>query len=94
MMDSGYLGHLWALTPHVCGCCYARVLACEGGREELVYRCSNCGSQAEGADARVVCACGSELADGSDAGIRCQINEDPTPEYPSEIVAVAMGSAP
>ncbi|TAI63418.1 hypothetical protein CWO89_24350 [Bradyrhizobium sp. Leo170] len=93
-MDAGYLGHLWALTPHVSRCCFARVLACEGGREERVYRCSNCGSQAEGGEARVLCACGSVLADGSDARIRCQVNEDPTPEYPGEIVAAELGNGP
>lgn len=86
-------GHLWNLTPHVSRCCYACVLARRGAGERLVYRCSNCGVEAEGRDASVICACGSVQTDGSDAGIRCQINDDPTPEYPGEIVAVALGSA-
>jgi hypothetical protein len=91
MMDSDYLGHLWALTPHVSRCCFARVLAREDGGEALVYRCSNCGSHAEGEGAGVVCTCGSLLADGSDGRVRCQVNEEPTPEYPGEIVAAAQG---
>ena len=28
------------------------------------------------------------------ARVRCQVNEAPTPEYPGEIVAVALGVAP
>lgn len=86
--------HRWALTPHVSRCCYARVLARRSAGEELVYCCSNCGMEAEGRDASVICACGSVLTDGSDAHVRCQINEDPTPEWPGEIVAVALGSTP
>lgn len=82
--------HLWALTPHVCGRCYARVLARQAG-EGLLYRCSNCGVEHEGEDSRMICACGLALADGGDARVRCQVNEDRTPEWPGEIVAVALG---
>lgn len=87
MKDSDYLGHLWALTPHVCSRCYARVLAREDGGEPLVYRCSNCGLEATGADESVICTCGLP-------GAQCQENRDPTPDYPGQIVAVALGSAP
>lgn len=92
-MTSRLGDHLWALIPHVSRCCYARVLARRGAGEGLVYRCSNCGRDAEGEDSSVICACGSLLADGSDARVRCQINEAPTPEWPGEIVAAALGSA-
>lgn len=92
--DADHQDHFWTLMPHVSRCCYARVLAREDAGEVLVYRCSNCGLEAEGRDASVICACGSVLADGSDARVRCQINEDPTPEYPGEIVAVALSNAP
>ena len=85
---------LWTLTPHVCGRCYARILAREHIGEVLVYRCSNCGAEAEGRDPSVICACGSVSDDGSAAAVRCQVNVDRTPECPGEIVAVALGGAP
>ncbi len=91
----GDASHLWKMLPHVSRCCYARVLAREGAAgEALVYRCSNCGVETEGEDVRALCACGSVLADGRDARVRCQVNEAPTPEHPGEIVAVALGVAP
>lgn len=91
---TSHLGdHLWAITPHVSRCCYARVLARRSAGKGLVYCCSNCGAEQEGDDSRVICACGSIQADGSDANIRCQINKVLTPEWPGEIVAVALSNA-
>ncbi|WP_454764443.1 hypothetical protein [Cupriavidus campinensis] len=81
MDDLGH--HLWALTDHVCRHCFARVLARPGEVGDEVFRCSNCGSQAQGADERVVCACGLP-------GARCEVNDSPTPLEPGEIVAVAV----
>lgn len=52
-----------------------------------VYRCSNCGIEAEGRTEAAVCCCGIKLKTGVDAGIRCHPASDPSPEFPSEITA-------
>lgn len=80
-------GHSWALTAHVCRVCFGRVLRRSEERGERLYRCSNCGLQRAGADARAICACGIKLRTGADAGIRCVENSQPTPECPALIVA-------
>lgn len=89
--DTGdYLGHAWALAPHVCARCFARVLTRAGDYRADVYRCSNCGFERAGADASAICACGLRLADGSDARVRCRPNDARTPEYPGEVEAAAL----
>jgi len=52
------------------------------------YRCSNCGVEAPGTRESAVCCCGIKLKTGVDAGIRCQLNTERSPEWPSEVVAV------
>lgn len=78
----------WTLAPHVCRVCLGRLLVTEHqGRRR--WRCSNCGTEAHGATATVLCCCGIKLGKAQrDAGIRCVANPDPRPECMSEIVAV------
>lgn len=78
---------VWSLTPHCCRACFGRILARETFDRRNVYRCSNCGIEREGKTEAVSCCCGIKLKTGVDAGIRCQRNPDPRPEFPSEIVA-------
>lgn len=80
----------WLLTDHVCRACFGRVLASASDDGAQRFRCSNCGLEAEGRKPEVLCACGLRLKNGRDAGIRCQRNEAPTPEFPSEIVAAEV----
>lgn len=80
----------WRLTPHCCRACFGRVLARETFDRRKVYRCSNCGVEREGTDSRVICTCGMKLRKSVDAGIRCVENTDKSPEWPSEIVAMAV----
>lgn len=77
----------WTITDHVCRCCFGRVLVRETFDRKRVYRCSNCGLEAEGRTEAAVCCCGMKLKTGVDAGIRCGVNHDRTPEFPSEITA-------
>ncbi|ATI15689.1 hypothetical protein [Bordetella phage vB_BbrM_PHB04] len=77
----------WKLTPHVCRACFGRVLMRETFDRRKVFRCSNCGAEREGHDSRVICTCGLKLRTGIDAGVRCMVNADKSPEWPSEIVA-------
>jgi len=79
------------LTPHCCRVCFGRVLARETFDHKQVYRCSNCGIEKEGRSEAAICACGMKLKSGVDAGIRCQAQEHPTPEFPSQVVAVQVG---
>lgn len=80
--------HQWELTDHCCRACFGRVLRREADDgERLVYRCANCGAEAEGRRESVLCCCGIKLKTGADAGIRCVVNNAPSPECPSQIVA-------
>lgn len=77
----------WRIEDHVCRVCFNRVLsrpADEGGR---IYRCTGCGLEAAGHAPSVVCACGMRLKNGRDLGVRCVLNESPSPEAPVQVVA-------
>jgi hypothetical protein len=78
---------LWSLTPHVCRCCFGRVLMRETFDHRRIYRCANCGVEREGKSETAICCCGIKLKGGKDAGIRCEVNSDRTPEFPSEVIA-------
>lgn len=77
----------WVITDHVCRCCFGRVLMREAFDRKRTYRCANCGIESEGRTEAAICCCGIKLKTGIDAGIRCCVNEDKSPEFPSEIVA-------
>lgn len=78
----------WTITDHICRCCFGRVLMREAFDRRRTYRCSNCGIQADGKSEATICTCGMTLKTGVDAGIRCQVNDNKSPEWPSEITAV------
>jgi len=80
----------WAITDHVCRCCFGRVLMRETFERKRVYRCSNCGLESEGKTEAAICCCGIKLKTGLDAGIRCAISHDRTPEWPAEITAMQI----
>lgn len=84
----------WRLEPHVCRACFSRLVSAglPGGKRR--YHCPNCGAQAEGTVASVLCACGIRVPrrDGSagsvpKVGIECARNPLPTPEFPSLYIA-------
>jgi len=76
----------WSIEPHCCRVCFGRVLMRETFDRRRIYRCSNCGVEAEGRTAAAICACGIKLKTGVDAGLRCETSDAPTPEFPSEVV--------
>jgi len=83
--------HPWGLTDHACSVCLGRVLVslATGGTEApQIFRCSNCGAQAEAAAGLAhppICACGMKV--GARAiGVQCVRNERPRPEMPGEIL--------
>lgn len=84
----------WAITPHISRCCFARVLVRETFERKRVYRCSCCDIEVEGRTEAAICACGIKLKTGVDAGIRCQVSESPSPEFPSRITAVQCSPPP
>jgi len=77
----------WAITDHCCRVCFGRVLVRETFERKRVYRCACCGIEAEGRTEAAICSCGIKLKTGVDAGIRCGISHDRTPEFPAEITA-------
>ena len=83
-------GPVFALEPHICRFCLARVVSTQGKEEERVFRCTNCGAQATGSQVRAVCVCGTRIGN-KDAGMRCVVNTMPTPECMSEIIAKETG---
>ena len=78
---------LWAITDHACRVCFGRVLVRETFDRRRVYRCAGCGIEREGRSEVAICACGIRLKTGVDAGIRCQLQNEPTPEFPAQVVA-------
>lgn len=87
---------LWTLTDHVCRVCFGRILRTSADENAPAgvhrYRCSNCGVEASARQVSSVCSCGLRLKSGKDAGIRCERNTEPTPEFPSEVVASQVAS--
>jgi len=88
----------FSLEDHVCRVCFARLVSEAVGGKRRRYLCTNCGAEASGTTPDVLCACGLRLrASGSgdgtvDAGLRCQPNPKPTPEFPSLVVAGPLPS--
>lgn len=87
----------WELADHVCRCCFGRILRSVetvpvGDAHGHRWRCSNCGAEAASTVASSICSCGLRLKGGRDAGIRCERNAEPTPEFPSEVVASQVAS--
>lgn len=92
----------WSLVDHICRVCFGRVLegpagaGWEAGAHR--YRCSNCALEAIARHATCICCCGEKIKGHGrnaerDAGVRCTRNPDPTPEFPSEIVAGQLEAA-
>lgn len=83
----------WVLEPHVCRHCFGRIVSQPSGGGRL-YHCTNCGAEAEGDSASVVCACGAKAhrkhAGEVDLHLRCRENENRTPAFPSVIIAEAV----
>lgn len=77
----------WELTPHICRVCFGRVLKHVAFDHRKTYKCSNCETEVIGSSANCLCCCGISLRTQRDAGIRCVINNERTPENPSIIVA-------
>lgn len=85
----------WLLEPHVCRHCFGRLVSKADGARPGAWRflCTNCGAEEVGAAPAVLCACGIQLRnhgpgpDLVDAGLRCQPNPEPSPDFPSLYVA-------
>lgn len=88
----------WALEDHLCRHCFGRLVSqpIPGGDLRL-YRCSNCGAEAQHTHADALCCCGikikkagrngTKLGSLVDAGVRCIPNPERSPAFPGEIVA-------
>lgn len=86
----------WRLEAHVCRVCFGRIASREADDDgKRLYRCANCGLEAEGHKPSALCACGAKLRKGKnqwvDAGLRCHPNQQKSPEFPAEIVASFNG---
>ncbi|MBB5456767.1 DNA-directed RNA polymerase subunit RPC12/RpoP [Paraburkholderia sp. Cpub6] len=77
----------WQLSEHCCRACFGRVLVADSPDGRSRYRCAQCGARGEGRDASIICCCGIRLKTGADAGVRCMLNDAPSPEWTSEVVA-------
>lgn len=78
---------VWRLEPHCCRVCFGRILSRTHSVAGMrIFRCADCGLEKEGHISHVLCACGATL-NARNAGIRCELNERPIPEFPFEICA-------
>ncbi len=80
----------WVITDHICRVCFGRILVREAFDRRKTYHCSNCGTESPGTSEAAICCCGIKLKTGVDAGIRCQVNPDRSPEWPAEITATQV----
>lgn len=83
----------WTLTAHCCRICFGRVLTRTTFDGRKIYICSNCETTIEGDGPQCLCCCGIKLRKSVDAGIRCTVNPNRTPENVSVILAEQL-SAP
>lgn len=87
----------WRLEPHCCRACFGRIASRPDGDRRL-YHCTNCGAEAHGERADVLCACGTKMRVGKhgstyrDAGLRCHENRARSPEFPSLYTASYGGA--
>jgi hypothetical protein len=86
-------GATWRITDHACRQCFGRVLS-RATADATVYRCSNCGLQLTSTRPESICACGTTLRTGKNAGLRCLVNTSPTPECPAEIIVEEVAGPP
>jgi hypothetical protein len=80
---------VWALSNHVHAQCFGRLIERLGDDGGRVFRCSNCGDEAEAAfgDAHPPnCACGMKVGARA-VGVRCVVNTERRPGFVCEIVA-------
>lgn len=82
------------MCRHCFGRLVSRCAADAGGDcDKTRYLCTNCGAEAVGLEPAVLCSCGTALrrhgpaAAPMNAGLRCQPNPEPTPDFPSLFVA-------
>ncbi len=84
---------LWRLEPHVCRVCFGRLVSQHGLAGTRRFLCTNCGADGVGLGSEVLCACGLHLRKKGDgygtisAGLSCQPNPAPRPDFPSLFVA-------
>ena len=69
----------------MCRVCFGRILSRPDGGD-TVYRCSNCGAERTSTRPETLCACGITLRTGKNAGLRCVVSTERSPELPSEII--------
>ena len=88
----------WRLEPHVCRSCFSRIVSrpLDEDDDKRLYHCPNCGMEAEGSRASVLCACGMKVRKGksawADAGVRCHENQAKSPEFPALYVCSYGGA--
>lgn len=80
----------WELTDHCCRICFARILTRTTFDSRKIFRCSNCDTEVESQQVTGLCCCGMKLRTNRDAGVRCQVSTDRSPENPSYIVAAQI----
>lgn len=90
----------WRLEPHICRSCFSRLVSQDSGDGSRRWQCTNCGIEALGAGAAVLCCCGLTIRRPTkkhtsghhlvDAGVRCSVNPNPRPDFPSLYVALEV----
>lgn len=81
----------WTIEDHVCRLCLGRI-ASRVGTNTRIFLCCDCGHTEEGSSRTAgrihptFCACSMRYGP-RDAGVRCVVNDEQTPELPQRIVA-------
>lgn len=78
----------WYITDHVCRVCLGRVLVSADSKR---VRCADCGLEKDDG-VSAICCCGVKLATGKGMGLRCKVNDLPTPDLPQQITVEYVSS--
>ena len=91
----------WRLEPHICRACFSRLVSQGADGAMRRYHCTNCGLEAVAPGADALCCCGTKIRRPTkgaksghtliSAGLKCVVNPDPTPDFPSVIIAMEAG---
>lgn len=91
------LDHAWHLEPHVCRQCFGRLASRALDTGEQEFLCTNCMHLTLSTTHQDACCCGMKIRKRNgtgrsggpmvDAGVRCIVNPDKSPAFPSAYVA-------
>ena len=80
----------YQIAEHCCRICGGRLLVADPGEGPSLVRCAECGHETLTDDILDACPCGIRLASGTDARLRCTVNDRKTSAMPNELLVTRL----